>query len=134
VSAIRQLDQSSFDAGPSSGLPVNRDHNAVVNVEDESKGELLYEGRNLVEVAVPNPSGPDDEVHDSRPTQVGSTFRPSLKVNLLIPFQFASAELISITLVLNCLLSRPADYERTFELGNQIVVFSRTLNGIEHNL
>jgi hypothetical protein len=60
-------------------------------------------------------------------TQVGSTFRPGVEVYLLTTPQFASAELISMALVLNRLFSRPADYERTCGPGNQIRVFSRTL-------
>ena len=97
------------------------------------KGELFYQRRTLVKIAIPNPSGSDDEVCNSRPSQVCSTFGPSLEIYLLILFQFTSAELISIAFVLNCLLSCPAYYEGAFGPGDQIGVLSRNINGIEDN-
>ena len=99
-----------------------------------SAGELLDKRWILIEVTVPNPSRSYHEIRNPRPTQVDTALRPSVKVHLLATLQFASAELVGSALVLNRLLSRPADHERTCRSGDEIWVFPGTLYRVEDDL
>ncbi len=85
----------------------------------------------MSEIAITNPSRPDDKVRDIRPTQVSSAFWPGVKVYPLTALQFAPAQLMSAALVLNGLFGRPAHYEGTCRPANQVRIFSGSLYRIE---
>ena len=98
-----------------------------------SEHELTRERRVLVEVAIADPGRPNHEVDDSWPTQVEAAFRPNLEVHFLAVVQFASSEFLRLALELDGLLalSPTADNERTAGSGDEVGIFTRSLDRIE---
>lgn len=99
-----------------------------------TKTKLAYEGRTLIEIAVANPCRPDNEVDNSWPAHSRGTVRPRFEVRLLITLQLRRFELFGFALILDGLFARPADYHRASMSGDEIWIFSRTLDGIEDDL
>jgi len=63
------------------------------SIAQELKRELAYEGWILIEIAKTNPFRSNDEIRNTRPTQVSVTFRPGIEVYLLEMGQCVSAKL-----------------------------------------
>src|SRR5271169_1000900 len=59
----------------------------------------------LVKITVADPSGPHDEVHNSRPTHARRAIRVNLEVGFLIVFQVRRSQLLGHAFVLDRLLT-----------------------------
>ena len=96
--------------------------------------ELADKRRVLIEVAVPNPRRPHDEVDDTWPTHMRLAVRPHLEIGFLIQLQLRRSEFLSFTFILDSLLAGPAEHERACGPRVEIRILAGTLDRIEDDL